>query len=133
MKEMERMNEKGFTLVELMVVLAILGLLAGIGVPQYMKTLERSRQAADNAALAAFQSAVDAFIAETGFEVVLTSGTVEPADFPKTASILGTGDVEFSEFWTGDPPKATQRAIKGEAPVYTAVKGQLAWPTPVGG
>lgn len=73
---MFKRNKKGFTLVELLVVLAILGLLAGIGIPQYLQTLKRSRQAADAALIATVQSAVDGYLAETGIEVAkVTPGT----------------------------------------------------------
>ena len=38
----------GFTLVELIVVIAILGLLAGIGVPMYSQYVEKAQIAVDN-------------------------------------------------------------------------------------
>jgi prepilin-type N-terminal cleavage/methylation domain-containing protein len=61
-----RMNKKGFTLVELMVVLAILGLLAGIGIPSYMNVLNRAKIGTDIARVAQLQASVNAFIAECG-------------------------------------------------------------------
>lgn len=42
-------KQEGFTLVELMIVVVILGILAGIGVQQYGNIQERARQAADDA------------------------------------------------------------------------------------
>lgn len=42
-------KQEGFTLVELMIVVVILGILAGIGVQQYGNIQERARQAADAA------------------------------------------------------------------------------------
>lgn len=38
-------NQKGFSLVELMVVVAIIGILAIIGIPQYQKFMAKARQA----------------------------------------------------------------------------------------
>jgi type IV pilus assembly protein PilA len=42
-------KQEGFTLVELMIVVVILGILAGIGVQQYGNIQERAREAADAA------------------------------------------------------------------------------------
>lgn len=42
-------KQEGFTLVELMIVVVILGILAGIGVQQYGNIQERARKAADEA------------------------------------------------------------------------------------
>ena len=44
------MKDSGFTLIELMVVILIIGILAAIGYPQYLKTVETSK-ANDSVAL----------------------------------------------------------------------------------
>ena len=51
-------NKKGFTLVELLVVVLIVGILAAVALPQYQKTMERSRAAE---ALTLLKSVNDAY------------------------------------------------------------------------
>jgi prepilin-type N-terminal cleavage/methylation domain-containing protein len=41
---MKKMNKKGFTLVEIMIVVAIIGLLAAIGIPSFSKARSNSRE-----------------------------------------------------------------------------------------
>lgn len=59
-------NNKGFSLVELMVVVAIIGVLAAIGIPQITKYMARARQAEAKSNLASIYTANKAFFAEYG-------------------------------------------------------------------
>lgn len=51
------MKKAGFTLVELMAVVVILGILAAVGIPQYRRTMERARGAEAYIGLAQINSA----------------------------------------------------------------------------
>ncbi len=59
-------NNKGFTLAELLIVVAIIGVLIAIAMPTFTKQLERSREAADIANLrAAYGEATAAYLSGT--------------------------------------------------------------------
>jgi len=49
-------NEKGFTLIEIIAVLVILGILAAVAVPRYFSMVDRAQQSAVMGAVAALQS-----------------------------------------------------------------------------
>ncbi|HHY60736.1 MAG TPA: prepilin-type N-terminal cleavage/methylation domain-containing protein [Clostridia bacterium] len=59
-----RKNQKGFTLVELMVVVVIIGVLVAIAVPVYSNMTLRAKERACDANVRTIQSAVNAFYAE---------------------------------------------------------------------
>lgn len=57
-------NEKGFTLVELIVVVAILGILAAIGISRFAGMTDNAREKADLSTAATIASATQAWIAD---------------------------------------------------------------------
>jgi type IV pilus assembly protein PilA len=54
-------NKKGFSMIELMVVVAIIGVLAAIGIPQYSKFQAKARQSEAKLSLAALFTAEESF------------------------------------------------------------------------
>ena len=59
-------SRKGFTLVELAVVIVIIGVLAAFGVPQFLKSVERSKAAEAFNYLSAVRSAQERYLAKEG-------------------------------------------------------------------
>lgn len=57
-------KQKGFTLVELMIVVAIIGILAAVAIPKFAQMLEKSREGATKGNLGAIRSAVSNYYAD---------------------------------------------------------------------
>ncbi len=60
-------TRKGFTLVELAVVIVIIGVLAAFGVPRFLKSVERSKAAEAFQYLSAVRAAQERFLAKNGY------------------------------------------------------------------
>lgn len=71
----KKKNNKGFTLVELVIVIAILAILVGLLAPQYTKYVEKSRQTADIDNMEEMVKAVQVYAVENGANNKLTDTT----------------------------------------------------------
>lgn len=78
----ENMNNKGFSLVELIIVIAIMAILIVVLAPQYLKYVEKSRNSTDLQSATEFKSAIEIYAADpeatesfstTAVDVVFTS------------------------------------------------------------
>lgn len=66
MKTLRNTRRRGFTMIELVIVMAMLGLLLSLALPQYMATLERGREQVLQQNLAALREALDKFYGDRG-------------------------------------------------------------------
>lgn len=106
-------NQKGFSLIELMVVVAIMGVLAAIGVPQFAKFQAKARQAEAKGHLSAL------FTAETSFKSEWNQFTVDLRNvgFAVTGSQL--------RYIAGfNATACTGYSTAGGAPTETAARSQ---------
>lgn len=72
-------SQEGFTLVELMIVVVILGILAGIGIQQYGRVQDRAKHAADEANIKVITSAVQIYL------------LMEDGDDPDVSDLVSSG------------------------------------------
>jgi type IV pilus assembly protein PilA len=78
-------KQEGFTLIELMIVVAIIGILAAIAIPNFLQYQLKSRQSEAKTNLQAIKTSQVAFQAERGCYVGITpEGVVAPAGGTKT-------------------------------------------------
>ena len=82
LKDRKKKDNKGFTLVELIVVVAILAILVGLLAPQYTKYVERSRKSADASNLDSLVTAVKVATADQTY-----SDMIPAASTTKTVTI----------------------------------------------
>lgn len=68
----ENMNNKGFSLVELIIVIAIMAILIVVLAPQYLKYVEKSREASDQTTIVEYINAMQVIAADP--DITLTKG-----------------------------------------------------------
>ncbi|MEG1190530.1 MAG: prepilin-type N-terminal cleavage/methylation domain-containing protein [Oscillospiraceae bacterium] len=91
-------NNKGFTLVELIVVIAILGVLMAVLVPQYIQYVEKSRVGADEAMIGEIGHAMEVAAANQGdLSAYTVNVTPTAGEMLKGTAKVAAGDKFFDE------------------------------------
>ena len=70
-------QRRAFTLIELLVVVLIIGILSAVALPQYTKTVEKSRMSEALQITASLRQAVDLYVLENGYQAVELVGDSE--------------------------------------------------------
>ena len=81
---LKKRNQKGFTLIEIIAVLVILGILAAVAVPKYFTMQDKAQQSAVQGSIAALQSTASQEYASQ----LLSGGTYGSIYTPASASVV---------------------------------------------
>lgn len=112
-------NSKGFTLMEMLIVVAIIAVLIAIAVPTFLANLNKARVATDEANIRSGYASVVADVL-AGNDTGLTNGTYT---LQKDGSVFKTGDTGTSTPYTLQGHTDTNPEIAGQAVTGTWAKG----------
>ncbi|MBR5341378.1 MAG: prepilin-type N-terminal cleavage/methylation domain-containing protein [Erysipelotrichaceae bacterium] len=124
---MKKLNKKGFTLAELLIVVAIIAVLVAISIPIFTAQLEKARDAVSVSNIrAAYAEASASYLTSNGKDV--TEGRVVVDADAKTATVTGVNLKGTQSGWSGLDAEldgfthtTMTDAIGGEPGTYTAV------------
>lgn len=135
MKKMSQKNNKGFSLVELIVVVAIMAVLMGILVPTLVKNVEKSKKQKDASAIEEIRSTMVTTLADPTYSdieaTIFYDGTTIDVDNPKDISaVKPITDTEVKTFLTAVSAdvkdwKFTSKAYKADDQVTFVISGQM--------
>ncbi len=86
----KKLNNKGFSLVELIIVIAIMAVLVGVLAPQYLKYVEKSRVSSDRDNVDAIVSALQVYAVDPDATSTFTNG--QKVEITRTSTTPNTED-----------------------------------------
>jgi type IV pilus assembly protein PilA len=123
-------GEKGFTLIELMIVIAIIGILAAIAIPQFIQYRKKGYVATINADVKNAYTAANAYMVNNPTASVSTLAQLQSAGYTESSGITTTITMTDQSDFT---VTSSNTAVGLTSPTATfAVAGGLLSVTPAG-
>lgn len=117
-----RKANKGFTLVELIIVVAIIAVLSAVVAPQYLRYVEKSKISADMDTAAAIEQAVNVLCADGTITVAAGTTSVDYVTWTTASGLTGTeANIDAVEAITGEIGAATSNVAETAATVVYTV------------
>ena len=110
-------RKNGFTLTEVLIVVAILGILASLAIPRLFPQTERARSAEAISMLSAIRQGEEAYRLEKGNYLALTAAAGQPwnqvgMDDPNAVGVAGFFSYLVNTNNAANPPQFTARATR---------------------
>lgn len=125
-----RTNNSGFTLIEIMIVVAIIGILSAFAIPNYINYVERTKVAGAASVIASWQTAVEQCILDSGTRTGCNDGVAmipskpTATTMPKFVSALTTTNGIVTATTTG---KGSNGSYMGITYTPTTPNGYVEW------
>ncbi len=123
-REQKSLTNKGFSLVELIIVVAIMAVLIGVLAPQYLRYVEKSRLQKDNTSISEFANVLKMSASEEAVVSKLAAGG-ENFTFDSDGKLVTTGvtqelldEIELT-MDTGEVKLTSNTYLKGTMPTIT--------------
>jgi type IV pilus assembly protein PilA len=134
---MKRSIQKGFTLIELMIVVAIIGILASIAIPQYQTYIAKSQVSRAMGEAGALRVVVEACVTEGRIAIGTAAGECDPQATgsniltgPSQTPVVvptGTGVPQIAPSTIGATPTITATFGNSAAATLKASSSTLTW------
>ena len=115
--KMRNRAQKGFTLIELMIVVAIIGILSAVAIPAFMKYIAKSKTTEAKQFTKKIYDGARAYYMEERSALGNIAGDVQPRQFPDTVALTPAAPCGVDKcapdptLWTNDSWKALQFSV----------------------
>lgn len=116
----KEMNNKGFSLVELIIVIAIMAVLMGVLAPQLLRKVEEAREQADLTTFSEVEEAVKIALAKESVATAVTTDTVSITNGSQVSAGVPALDTELKAIIT-DNIKVTSKKYSTGATIAISV------------